>query len=109
MNALAQIVALYEEINQGFESAQQAALAAANSVMVNHIEQKQLLNDQAYFVLCWGQLESEIDDACRAAITRRRADANWESRRGFDIYDPNDKRLLVRSPLSATTGASSPP
>jgi hypothetical protein len=54
---------------------------------------KQLLNDQAYFVLCWAQLESKIDNACRAVIERRQSDANWEMRRGFDFYNPHDKRL----------------
>ncbi len=26
---------------------------------------KRLINDQAYFVLAWGQLEADIDKACR--------------------------------------------
>jgi hypothetical protein len=34
-----------------------------------------------------------IDEACRTAIGRRKANANWEMRRGFDFYDPNDRRL----------------
>lgn len=93
MNSLPQIVALYEEVDRGFDSDRQAALTSGDQVEARRIQQKQLLNDQAYFVLCWGQLEAEIDDACRATIARRQADQSWEMRRGFDFYDLNDRRL----------------
>jgi hypothetical protein len=93
MNSLPQIVALYEKIDRAFDSDRQTALTSGDQVEAQRIEQKQLINDQAYFVLCWGQLEAEIDDACRATIARRQADQSWEMRRGFDFYDPQDKRL----------------
>ncbi|NJL50862.1 MAG: hypothetical protein HC909_04245 [Blastochloris sp.] len=93
MKALELIKALYEAIDQGFNGERLEALHLGNEAAARHIEQKQLLNDQAYFVLCWGQLEAEIDDACRTAIRRRQSNASWDMRRGFDIYDPNDKRL----------------
>jgi hypothetical protein len=93
MKSLSQIEALYDEINQTFDTQRQQALTAGDNATAQRIEQKQLLNDQAYFVLCWGQLETEIDDACRATIRRRRSNASWDMRRGFDFYDPDDKRL----------------
>lgn len=93
MKSLPQIIALYQEIDKFFEDERQEAIASADEPARELIERKQLLNDQAYFVLCWGQLESELDDACRAVIQRRQSDADWEMRRGFDFYDPNDKRL----------------
>lgn len=93
MNALQRIGALYEEIDFGFDAQRNAALAAGNEPEVQRIEQKQLLNDQAHFVLCWGQLETELDEACRAAIRKRKASTSWEERRGFDFYNPSDKRL----------------
>jgi hypothetical protein len=70
-----------------------AALSNADEALAQKIEQKQRISDLAFFVLCWGQLEAEIDEACRAAIRRRQTDRNWETRRGFDFYDPSDKRL----------------
>ncbi len=88
-----QIVALYEEADRGFDNDRQAALTVGDQVGTQRIEQKQLIGDQAHFVLCWGRLEAEIDAACRAAIGRRKADQSWEMRRGFDFYDPTDRRL----------------
>ena len=93
MNSLPQIVALYEEVDRGFDSDRQAALTAGDQVEAQRIQQKQLVNDHAYFVLCWGQLEAEIDEACRETIARRQADRSWEMRRGFDFYNPRDRRL----------------
>ncbi len=54
---------------------------------------QQVINDQAYFLLCWGQLEIEIDDVCRTAIRRRRTHADWQVRRSWYLYNPEDKRL----------------
>lgn len=88
-----QIAALYEEIDESLEEKRQKALALSNRAEAQRIEDKQILNDQAFFLLCWGQLEAELDEACRNAIRRRRADSNWEMRRGFDFYEPDDKRL----------------
>lgn len=93
MRSLSHIVALYEEIDGAFDTKLDEAMAAGDEAAVQRIEKKQLINDQAYFVLCWGQLETEIDEACRDAIRRRMSNANWEMRRGFDFYNPDDKRL----------------
>ena len=54
---------------------------------------QQVVNDQAYFLLCWGQLEIEIDDVCRTAIRRRRTHADWQVRRSWYLYNPEDRRL----------------
>src|SRR5204863_186853 len=81
---------LYEEIDRGFDSEHRDARTAGDEASARRIEQKQLLNDQAYFVLCWGQVETEIDEACRTAIRRRQSNASWDVRRGFDFYDPDD-------------------
>ncbi len=93
MKSLPRIGALYEEIDGQFDAELDNAVAKGDTAAAQRIEQKQLLNDQAYFVLCWGQLEAEIDEACRTAIRQRKASTNWDIRRGFDFYDPDDKRL----------------
>jgi hypothetical protein len=93
MKSLQQIGALYEEIDTSFDAELDRAVAAGDEAAAQRIEQKQLLNDQAYFVLCWGQLEAEIDSACRDAIRQRKASKSWEKRRGLDFYNPDEKRL----------------
>ena len=43
--------------------------------------------------MCWGQLEAEIDAACRRAIKLRIDDPDWQVRRSWYLYNPDDKRL----------------
>jgi hypothetical protein len=93
MKSLQQIGALYEEIDAGYDAGLDNAVATGDATAARRTEQKQLINDQAYFVLCWGQLETEIDEACRTAIRRRKSNASWEMRRGFDFYNPDDNRI----------------
>jgi hypothetical protein len=70
-----------------------AALATGDSHAVKSVELKQRMNDQAYFVLSWGQLEAAIDSTCRNAIRYRQASGNWAVRRAWDFYNPDDDRL----------------
>lgn len=91
MRSLPQFLALYEEIDIRFEDARN--VVTADTAAKDKIEAKQRLNDQAYFVMCWGQLETEIDEVCREAIRRRRDHPQWSVRRGWDLYNPDDKRL----------------
>ena len=79
------------------------------------IEAWQILNDQAYFLLCWGQLENEINTACRHAVRKRRSDQDWRIRRAWDLYNPDDPRLSglsfesrVRLVLDSQAGRGSP-
>jgi hypothetical protein len=63
---LPHIRAVYLEIDAQFEAARAAASGSGDSQGVSSIEEKQRINDQAYFVLCWGQLEAAIDDKYRS-------------------------------------------
>lgn len=93
MRRISEISALYNEIDSFLEGMRIQALRASDNTRVRAIRAKQIINDQAYFVLCWGQLESEINDACRSAIRKRVSTENWTSRRAWDLYDPDDPRL----------------
>jgi len=93
MRDLPHIEAVYLEIDAEFETRRATANSAGDAAAVQRIEAKQKINDQAYFVLCWGQLESEIDDTCRRAIRTKQSSGNWAIRRGWDIYDPDHERL----------------
>lgn len=90
-------------------------LAAASPVEKTRIFGQQVINDQAYFILSWGQLEIEIDSRCRAAVNRRRHHEDWQIRRGWDLYNPNDSRFSglpfesrVRLVLDGQAGRGSP-
>jgi hypothetical protein len=93
MRELDKIVAAYSSVDAGLEAQRDEARRRGDSKRVTRIEQKQLINDHAYFVLCFGQLEAAVDDACRTTIRSRSADADWGRRRGWDIYNPEDRRL----------------
>ena len=93
MRDLAALGALYGEIDVYFEGILSAAAQRGGRSSSDRVEEQQRLNDQAYFVLCWGQLEAAIDTACRAAIRKRLDSADWNSRRAWDRYNPDDKRL----------------
>ena len=89
MKDLARLNALYSKLDGMLD----AALAGASGLEADRIRGDQALNDQAYFVLCWGQLEFTIDQACRDVIRRRRSHSDWQIRRGWDLYNPDDPRL----------------
>jgi len=90
---LPHILAVYLEIDAELEGLRSNASAAGDINRVQQIESRQRINDQAYFVLCWGQLETAIDDKCRDAIRNRQQSGNWVVRRAWDLYNPDDPRL----------------
>ncbi len=65
-----------------------------------HIEYQQKLNGQAYFIPAWGQLEAEIDEACRNVIRLGRSQEEWQHRRAWSLYDPKNLRLSFRDRLT---------
>jgi hypothetical protein len=93
MRDLPAIVSLYNQLDSALERQRAEAGDDGNAMRVQQIETKQVLNDQAYFLLCWGQLEAAIDAKCRDAIRSRRSRTAWEHRRAWDLYNPDDKRL----------------
>jgi hypothetical protein len=93
MQDLAMLAAIYAELDAYFESIRLRLAKVGDLSAVERIENKQRLNDQAYFVLCWGQLEVAIDETCRTAIRKRRASSDWSVRRAWDLYNPAEKRI----------------
>lgn len=76
MNDLPAIAASYTGVDNFLGSFRDTASGSGGG----EIEQKLRINDQAYFVLAWGQLESAIDEACRRAIDRGRNQRDWRQR-----------------------------
>jgi hypothetical protein len=93
MQNLAAIEAVYNGIDGEFEREREDARTAGEITAIHKVEAKQRINDQAYFILCWGQLETAIDDKCRHAIRRGKENSSWAIRRAWDLYNPDDRRL----------------
>ena len=93
MRDLAAIESVYNEIDAVFERSRADAQNAGDNGAVKKVEDKQRFNDQAYFILCWGQLETAIDEKCRDVIRMGRQHSHWTVRRAWELYNPDDKRL----------------
>jgi hypothetical protein len=87
------LLSTYLEINRYFDDLRSRYFLAGNVQAVQRIENRRGLNNQAYFVLCWGQFEVAVDGACRAAIRKRLASRDWSVRRAWDRYNPDERRL----------------
>ncbi|MDE0207267.1 MAG: hypothetical protein OXP66_14730 [Candidatus Tectomicrobia bacterium] len=90
MTDLQAIAALYEEIDNVLESLRDSETGADKGP--DPIPRKQQINDQAYFVLAWGQFEADIAETCRDTIRKAQQDDNWEARRAWALYDPEGRR-----------------
>lgn len=93
MNDLRAIADLYAEVDDSLEVLRDRASANGATAERTRIEHKQRINDQAYFVLAWGQLEADIVDACRSTIRHAQTHGNWRDRRAWTRYNPDDRRL----------------
>ena len=91
MKFIAELLGHYVAIDRHLEMERHSV--AHDASRESTIARRQKINDQAYFVLCWGQLETELDDSCRNAIRKRRDNPDWTKRRGWDLYNPEDPRL----------------
>ena len=91
MRDLQAIAAAYEQLDKFLVSLWDAVDATDDGY--DRLAQRQRINDQAYFVLAWGQLDSDIEDACREAIRRGQALGDWRRRRAWSLYNPEDRRL----------------
>lgn len=92
MRHLAAIEALYSELATHFDERREDALSQGDSAEITRVEQKQRINDSAYFILAWGQLEAELNEVSEAAVRQRRSSINWEYRRAWDAHDPDNMR-----------------
>ena len=90
MSDLQAIAAVYEQVDHYLQSLRDTDNRAGAATAV---DQERRLNDQAYFVLAWGQLEADIDEACRDTIREGQLNGDWRYRRAWSLYNPDDRRL----------------
>ncbi|KTS36497.1 hypothetical protein NS228_01240 [Methylobacterium indicum] len=92
MRDLAAIAAVYSDTATGFDAQLAQAREAADTALADRIARKQQINDSAYFILAWGQLEAEINRMAEQAVRNRRSSIRWEDRRAWDAHDPENMR-----------------
>ena len=93
MSDLQAIAAVYEQIDLHLQGLRDREEAAGEEGEQDRVAQEQTINDQAYFVLAWGQLEADIEEACRDAIRDGQSHEDWRYRRAWSLYNPDDRRL----------------
>ncbi len=93
MSDLQAIATSYERIDRYLGNVRDSYAAAGGDDERDRVARERELNDQAWFVLAWGQLETKIDDACRDAIRHAQSHEDWRYRRAWSLYNPDDRRL----------------
>ena len=107
MTDLEAIAALFQQIDNSLEDLREQHEAAGKDDERDRVARQQRLNEQAYFVLAWGQLEADIDDACRDAIRLGKSHEDWRHRRAWSVYDEENLRLSFRNRLTLVLDRSS--
>ena len=107
MTDLEAIAALFQQVDNSLEDLREQHDAAGKDDERDRVARQQRLNEQAYFVLAWGQLEADIDDACRDAIRLGKSHEDWRHRRAWSVYDEENLRLSFRNRLTLVLDRSS--
>ena len=93
MSDLQAIAAVYGQMDLHLRSLRDTDDRAGEDPVPDPVDEEQRINDQAYFVLAWGQLEADIEEACREAIREGQSHEDWRHRRAWSLYNPDDRRL----------------
>ena len=107
MSDLEAIAALYQQLDNSLEDLREQHDAAGEAGERDRVARQQRLNEQAWFVLAWGQLEAEIGGACREAIRSGQSQEEWRDRRAWSLYDSDNPRLGFRNRLTLVLDRSS--
>ena len=93
MRELPAVRAAFDEVDEHLEKQRSVAIANGDATRVDKIDAYKQINDQAYFVLCFGQIEQALNRACSKAIRDGQNAPRWEDRRTWSLYNPSDPRL----------------
>ena len=97
MRDLEAIAASFLQVDDSLEDLRDRHHAAGEAEERDRVARQQRLNEQAYFVLAWGQLEAEVGEACRDAIRLGKSHEEWRQRRTWSLYDSENRRLSFRN------------
>ena len=99
MNLVPQILAAYKETDSYLINELNNALNSNNISRQTNLQDFRRFNDNAYFVLLWGQLENEINAKFKTMIVTGQAHTDWIERRKFYNYDVDKTKLEDRLSL----------
>ncbi|HMK89386.1 MAG TPA: hypothetical protein VK446_07115 [Methylocystis sp.] len=92
MNELQAIESTYTQLATDLDRKLDDARQRGSQSAIDWAEKQQLINDSAYFILVWGQLEAKINGVCEKAIRKHRKSVSWRARRAWDAHDPDNIR-----------------
>ena len=93
MSELQAIANVYERVDLHLRSLRDTEDSSGDEPRAGSADRERSINDQAYYVLAWGQLEADIEEACRDAIRDGQSHEDWRHRRAWSLYNPDDRRL----------------
>ena len=99
MRDLEAIASSFLQVDNSLEDLRDRHHAAGEAEERDRVARQQRLNEQAYFVLAWGQLEAEVGEACRDAIRLGKSHEECRQRRAWSLYDSENPRLSFRNRL----------
>jgi len=88
------IAASFLQVDNDLEDLRDRHHVAGEAEERDRVAGRQKLNEQAWFVLAWGQFEAEISEACRDAIRLGMSHEEWRQRRAWDLCDPEGNYIL---------------
>ena len=92
MRELPAIEAAYTELANDLDLKRDAARDRGDGPAIDWLDKRRAIDDSAYFILAWGQLEQAINLACEAAVRAHRSSVDWFERRAWDAHNPDDMR-----------------
>jgi len=94
VNGLRTIAETFEKVDRHLAGRRKAGKAAGGKPLPRSIGRKRKINEQAWFLLAWGQLDADITDACRNIIRMGQSQEKWRDRRAWSMHNPDDRRLF---------------
>src|SRR4051794_9116535 len=88
MNQLNHIATTWQTLDAALEEERVEAQNSGDTRKEARISDRQRVNDHAYFVLCFGQLESHIRTQVATLIRDRQNRNTWAERRGWEPHNP---------------------
>ena len=86
MKEFGRIIAAHGSTDAQLAALENGAFLANDQKRANNLKDQRFINDQAYFILLFAQLESYVNQKCEVAITRRASSPHWHVRRAWDTF-----------------------